>query len=132
MIDEVNELYDPLLDDLDTDTLMKGNMDSESVSKNRVWGVKVENPTQKKQGTMVTQERPGTQGKYKVAGVCTTNKSFYDYWETPGEVQSSGCSCHEQAVSMTTGVSFIWMNMLHTHATTIVFHSLHFMLFRTA
>ena len=78
MIDEVNELYDPLLDDLDMDTLMEDNMDSESVSKNRVWGVKVKNPTQKKQGIMVTQERPGTQGKYKVVGVCTTNKSFYD------------------------------------------------------
>ena len=33
VIDEVGKLYNPLLDDLDMDTLMEDNMDSESVSK---------------------------------------------------------------------------------------------------
>ena len=33
VIDEIGKLYNPLLDDLDMDTLMENNMDSESVSK---------------------------------------------------------------------------------------------------
>ena len=33
MLDEVGTLYNPLLDDLDMDTLMEDNIDSESVKK---------------------------------------------------------------------------------------------------
>ena len=79
MLDEVGKLYNPLLDDLDMDTLMEDNMNSESVKKNRLRGVQIEDPSQDKQRTMVTQERPGTQGKFKAADVFTMNKPFL--WE---------------------------------------------------
>ena len=56
-------------------------MNSESASQNGLQGVEVEDPTQGKEGTEATQERPKT---------------------TKGG-QSSECSRHEQAVRMTIG-----------------------------
>ena len=83
MLDEVGKLYNPLLDDLDMDTLMEDNMDSESVKKTGCEVYKyIEDPSQEKQRTMVTQERPGTQEKFKVVGVCTLNKPIL--WEPGG------------------------------------------------
>ena len=63
-------------------------MDIESGSQNGMQSVYVDDPTHEKERTMVTFERPGT----------------------PGEAHVSGCSYHEQTVSITVtvkGVSFL-------------------------
>ena len=64
-----------------TKTLIAHDVNRESGSQNGLQGVEAEDPTQEKQGTLVTRERP----------------------EIRGEGQSSGRSPHEQTVCMTTG-----------------------------
>ena len=91
--------------------------------------------------------------RHKSRGSCPKETEDYgDPGETrdPGEVQSSGCLCHEQTIFMTTGRPqgkckiagvcatnklFLWQlecvvysnkYATHTHATTIVMDSLHF------
>ena len=80
-IDEVDELYDPLLGSLDMVAHMEDNMDSELFKKKQA-------AKQTSRGS-----RPKETGDYGDPGET----------RDPGEVLSSGCSWHEQAVSMTTG-----------------------------
>ena len=81
MIEENDEYYDPLLDDIDIHvaTLME-DVESESGSQNRLQGINAEDPAHEKEGTMVTLGRP----------------------RTPGEAHSSGCLYHKQTDSITT------------------------------
>ena len=72
MIEENDEYYDLLLDDMDME-IPTEDMDSESGSQNGLQGVAVEDTAHGKKGTMVTMERPGI----------------------PGEAKSSGCACHK-------------------------------------
>ena len=60
--------------------MLMEDMDSESGTQNGLQGVDVEDPAHKKEGTMVTLERP----------------------RTPREAHSSKCSYHKQTVSKTT------------------------------
>ena len=69
-------LQDPLLDDLDVKTLITDDVNSESGSQIELQGMEIVDPTQEKQGTLVTQERPGIPGKGKVADTRTTSKPF--------------------------------------------------------
>ena len=81
MIEEDDEHFDLLLDDVDMATLVEEDVDRESGSQNGLRRVDVQDPSlHEKEGTMATRERPGT----------------------PGEAQSSGYSRHEQTVSITT------------------------------
>ena len=75
MIEENDEYYDRLLNDIDMATLME-DVDSETRSQN----VDAEDPAHEKKGTFVTLERPGI----------------------PKEAHSSGCSYCKQTVSITT------------------------------
>ena len=59
MIEEHNEYYDLLLDDIDMATLME-DLHSESGSQNGLQAVDVEDPAHEKEGTMATLERTGT------------------------------------------------------------------------
>ena len=59
MIEENNECYDLLLDDINMAKRME-DVDSESGSQNGLRGVDVEDPAHEKKGTMVTLKRPGT------------------------------------------------------------------------
>ena len=91
MIEESNEYYDPLLDDIDMVTLME-DVDSESGSQNGLQGVDayVEDSAHEKEGTMATRERQGT----------------------PREAHtgSSGCSYHKQTVSITTVTVIVFLS----------------------
>ena len=79
MIEENNEYYNSLLDDINMATLME-DVDSESGSQNALQGVNIEDLTYEKEWSMVTLEKPGT----------------------PREAHSSICSFHKQTVFITT------------------------------
>ena len=79
MIEENDEYYNPLLDNINMATLMK-KVDIESGSQNGLRGINVEDRTHEKERAMVTLERPGISG----------------------EAHSSRCSYHKQTVSITT------------------------------
>ena len=76
VIEEDDEHFDPLLDNVNMATHMEEDVDSESWSQNGLRGVGVEDPSHEKKGTMATRERPGTQRKCIVADVRATNKRF--------------------------------------------------------
>ena len=78
MIEENDEYYNPLLDDIDMATLME-DVDSESGSQNGLQGVNVEDPAHEKEGAMAMQKRPGT----------------------PREAHSTRCLYQKQTVSIT-------------------------------
>ena len=87
MIEEVDKYYNSLdIDDLDMAKIMEEEVDSKSASQNGLWGIDVMDPANEKQGTIATQERPGTLG----------------------EMRKKVCSRHKQTISLTV--------YLHEHA----------------
>ena len=81
MIEENDEFYDPLLDDIVMATLME-DVDSESGSQTGLRGVDEEDPAHEKEGTMVI----------------------------PGKAHSSGCSYYKQTVSITTATVKVFLS----------------------
>ena len=79
VIEEDDEHFNPLLDNVDMVTLMEKDVNSQLGSQNGLPGVDVEDPSLKKK-ELRRWERPGT----------------------PGEAHSSGYSWHKQTVSITT------------------------------
>ena len=73
-----DDIYDPLLDDLDIATLMQEE-DADGIVE------ALENPAHKTEGKVVTQEKPGI----------------------PGGVQDSDRSCHERSTSTVTSGPFL-------------------------
>ena len=63
MEDEDDDIYEPLLDDLDVETLMEeDDLKIETKSRDQLRGVEQEDPVQRCQEMLATRERPGTLG----------------------------------------------------------------------
>ena len=78
VIEEDDEHFISLFEDVGMATLMEEDVDSESGSQNGLRGVDdhVKGPSREKEETMVTRERTATQGKRIVADARATNKPF--------------------------------------------------------
>ena len=76
MIEEDDENFDPLLDDVDMATLMEEDVDSESGSQNGLRGVDVQDPSLTMKELWRHGRDQGPQGKRKAAEIRATNKPF--------------------------------------------------------
>ena len=64
-----DEMYEPLLDDIDVETLMEeDDLEIETGSRDELQGMQQEHPALRDQGKLAARERPGVSGEAQVDG----------------------------------------------------------------